>query len=120
SGTLSNGIVILETESGTGLELDGPEGSAATEAGFTMEHITLIGNGSSSLIADLRDGLIAKLDNVLVHGFAATSSVKIAGADSANELANDRIVFSQWEIILAAGAVAEDTFTGDFLAGDEV
>src|SRR5690606_13208102 len=68
----------------------------------------------------LRDGLIAKLDNVLVHGFAATSSVKIAGADSANELANDRIVFSQWEIILAAGAVAEDTFTGDFLAGDEV
>src|SRR5690606_29981670 len=53
SGTLSNGVVIQGEESGSALELDGPEGSAATEAGFTMEHITLIGAGTNSLMADL-------------------------------------------------------------------
>jgi len=41
SGTLTNGVVIMGSESGSGLELDGPEGSAATEDGFTMENITL-------------------------------------------------------------------------------
>src|SRR5690606_27892240 len=57
SGTLTNGVVIMGDESGSALELDGPEGSAASENGFTMENITLIGNGSNSLYADLRDGL---------------------------------------------------------------
>ena len=120
SGILSNGIVIMTAESGTGLELDGPEGSAASENGFTMENITLIGNGSTSLIADLRDGLIANLDNVLAHGFSAASSVKIAGADSAAELAADRIAFTNWEIVLAEGASKESTFSGDYTPGDEV
>ncbi len=118
SGTLSNGIVIMSDESGSALELDGPEGSAATEDGFTMEHITLIGNGSNSYYADLRDGLIANLNNVLAHGFGATASVNSAG-DTATELANDRLTFSNWEIVLPEGVVAGDLFTGNFIAGDE-
>src|SRR5690606_32368338 len=120
SGTLTNGVVIMGDESGSALELDGPEGSAASENGFTMENITLIGNGSNSLYADLRDGLIANLNNVYAYGFGADAAVKIAGADSAAELAADRISFSDWEINLPEGMVIADIFTGDFTAGDEI
>src|SRR5690606_30913385 len=80
SGKLSNGVVIMGTESGTALELDGPEGSVTTENGFTMENITLIGAGTSSKYADLRDGLIANLTNVLAIGFGAEATVNINGA----------------------------------------
>src|SRR5690606_31854975 len=120
SGTLSNGVVIMSDESGSALELDGPEGSAATEDGFTMEHITLIGNGSNSYYADLRDGLIAKLNNVYAYGFGEGAAVNIAGADSAAELANDRLTFSNWEINLPEGMVIADVFVGDYNPGDEV
>ncbi|WP_047247200.1 autotransporter outer membrane beta-barrel domain-containing protein [Maribacter thermophilus] len=119
SGTLSNGVVIMGGESGTGLELDGPEGSATTEGGFTMENITLIGAQTSSKYADLRDGLIANLNNVLAYGFSAESTVNISGADSATELTADRISFSNWEIVLPEGATLAGTFAGDYTAGDE-
>src|SRR5690606_10904483 len=42
------------------------------------------------------------------------------GADSAAELAADRISFSDWEINLPEGMVIADIFTGDFTAGDEI
>ncbi|SHI35356.1 autotransporter outer membrane beta-barrel domain-containing protein [Pseudozobellia thermophila] len=119
SGTLSNGVVVMGGESGTGLELDGPEGSAATEGGFTMENITLIGAGTSSMYAELRDGLIANLNNVFAYGFSAESTVSISGADSAAELAADRISFSNWEVVLPEGLVMADIFAGDYTAGDE-
>ena len=119
SGTLSNGVVIMSAESGTGLELDGPEGSAATEDGFTMENITLIGAGTSSMYADLRDGLIANLNNVFAYGFGTDATVNINGADSATELTNDRIAFTNWEIVLPEGVVIGDVFAGDFTPGDD-
>src|SRR5690606_8114829 len=103
SGTLSNGVVVMGTESGTALELDGPEGSATTEAGFTMENITLIGAGTSSKYADLRDGLIANLNNIFAVGFGTDATVNINGPDTATELTNDRLVFSNWELVLAEG-----------------
>lgn len=120
SGTLSNGVVIMGGESGTALELDGPEGSAATEAGFTMENITLIGAGTSSKYADLRDGLIVNLNNVFAYGFGADATVSINGADTAAELASDRIAFSDWEIVLPEGITMDQVFTGDYNEGDEV
>ncbi len=120
SGTLSNGVVVMGTESGTALELDGPEGSATTEAGFTMENITLIGAGTSSKYADLRDGLIANLNNVLAVGFGTDATVHINGADTATELTNDRLVFSNWEIVLPQGLTIDQIFTGDFASEDQV
>ena len=84
-----------------------------------MENITLIGAGTSSKYADLRDGLIADLNNVLAYGFAAESTVNISGADSATELAADRITFSNWEIVVPEGTTLADTFAGDYTAGDE-
>lgn len=119
TGTLTNGVVVMSTESGSALELDGPEGSVATEGGYTMENITLIGAGTSSMYADLRDGLIANLNNVFAYGFGTDATVNINGADSATELANDRITFSNWEIVLPEGVVVADIFAGAFTPGDE-
>lgn len=117
SGTVSNALVISGSDSGSALELDGPEGSAATEDSFTMQNITLIGGGTS-LYADLRDGLLVSLDNVLAYGFSAESTVKINGAASQTELTNNRITFSNWEIVLPNGVALEDVFSGA-LPGDE-
>jgi hypothetical protein len=119
SGTLSNALVIMGTDSDSALELDGPAGSAATEAGYTIENVTLIGAGTSSRYADLRDGLIANLNNVLAYGFSADSKIRVNGADSATELANDRITFSNWEIVLPSGASIDNIITGAN-PGDEV
>lgn len=120
AGTVTNGLVIQTGESGSALELDGPEGSAATEDGYTFQDITLIGEPSTnSLIADLRDGLIVNLDNILVYNFGAGSQVRISGDDSQTELANDRITFSNWEVVLPSGVTIGDLLTGA-LPGDEV
>lgn len=120
SGTVTNGLVIQTSESGSALELDGPEGSDATEDGYTFNNITLIGDPTTnSFIADCRDGLIANMNNVLVYNFGAGSQVRISGADSQTELANDRITFSNWEVVLPSGVVISDLLTGA-LAGDEV
>jgi len=119
TGSMTNGVVVMSTESGSALELDGPEGSAATEGGYTFEDITLIGAGTSSMYADLRDGLIADLNNIFAYDFGAAATVNINGADSATELTNDRITFSNWEIVLPEGVVMADIFAGDFAEGDE-
>lgn len=119
TGSLTNGVVVMSSESGSALELDGPEGSVATEGGFTLENITLIGAGTSSKYADLRDGLIANLNNVFAYGFGTDATVNISGEDSATELTNDRITFSNWEVVLPEGLVMADIFAGDYTEGDE-
>lgn len=118
SGTVDNALVIMGANSGTALELDGPAGSAATEAGYTIKNVTLIGAGTASGYADLRDGLIANTENILAYGFGADAKVKVNGADSATELANDRITFSKWEIVLPTGVTLPSIITGAN-AGDE-
>jgi hypothetical protein len=120
SGTLDNGIVIQTAASDSALELDGPEGSAATEDGYRMINITLIGNpGTGQRITDCRDGLIADLENVLVYNFSADSRIRIAGADSQTELANDRLNFRNWEVVLPSGVTINNLMVGA-LPGDEV
>ena len=131
SGTLDNGVVIMGTESGTGLEMDGPAGATShpnPDQQHTLKNITLIGAGTSSNYADLRDGLLVNLENVLAYGFGApgvdeegnpVGSVNINGADSATELTNNNITFSNWEIVLPEGGVWEDLLNGDYQAGDE-
>ena len=112
SGTITNGLVIQTAESGSALELDGPEGSAATEASFTMNNITINGGGANGLIADLRDGVLVKLNNVLVYNIGAGAGVKINGADAQKELVDGRIAFSKWEIVLPTGVTLGSLLTG--------
>ncbi len=117
SGTMDNALIIMGIDSDSALELDGPEGSVDTEAGYTFVNITMIGAGTSSRYADLRDGLIANMNNVLAYGFGADAKIRVNGADSQLELANDRITFSNWEIVLPAGVALTDIITGA-LPGD--
>jgi len=112
SGSIKNAMVIMGVGSDSAMELDGPAGSAATEAGYTIENVTLKGVGTSSKYADLRDGLIANMKNVLAYGFSADSKVKVNGTDSATELANGRITFSNWQVVLPVGVVVADLITG--------
>ena len=119
SGSVKNALVILGADSDSALELDGPAGSAATEAGYTFENITLKGVGTSSKYADLRDGLIANIKNVLAYGFSVDSKVKVNGADSQTELTNGRITFTNWQVVLPVGVTVADLITGA-KAGDEV
>jgi len=103
SGTIKNALVIKGKDSDSALELDGPEGSKATEKGFTMENITINNNNNTSKITDLRDGLIANLKNILVYNIGTGSTVKVNGADSQAELKAGRITFSNWEAVLPQG-----------------
>ena len=119
SGSIKNALVIMGAGSDSAMEFDGPAGSAATEAGYTVENITLKGAGTSSKYADLRDGLIANMKNVLAYGFSADSKVKINGADSKTELANGRITFSAWQVVLPVGVTVANLIEGAN-AGDEV
>ncbi len=119
SGTLDNALVIMGADSDSALELDGPAGSAATEAGYTIKNVTLKGAGTASKYADLRDGLIANMDNILAYGFGADSVVKVNGADSVAELAADRITFSNWEIVLPAGVTTVSSLITGANTGDE-
>lgn len=117
SGTLDNGVVIMGTESGTGLEMDGPAGATThpnPDQQHTLKNITLIGAGTSSNYADLRDGLLVNLENVFAYGFGETARVKINGQDSRDELANDNITFSNWQIILPEGVAIEDIIIGKY------
>lgn len=119
SGTLDNALVIMGADSDSALELDGPAGSAATEAGYTIKNVTLKGAGTASKYADLRDGLIANMDNILAYGFGADSVVKVNGGDSVAELAADRITFSNWEIVLPAGVTTVSSLITGANTGDE-
>jgi len=51
-----------------------------------------------------------------VHGVNANAWVRVNGADSQAELVNDRIAFSNWEVVLAEGA----TIDGLIAANDRV
>lgn len=112
SGTIKNALVIKGKESDSALELDGPEGSKATEKSFTMENITINNNNNISKVADLRDGLLVNLKNIFAYNLTPTSVVKVNGADSQAELKNGRITFANWEVLLPTGGTL-NTFIVD-------
>lgn len=113
SGTISNAVVIQGSEPGSGLELDGPEGeTTGATAAFTIEGVTIIGDGGDGMIADLRDGVLANLNNILVLGVGADANVNIEEGDAFAELENGNITFSGWEIVLAEGATVDGLIIG--------
>lgn len=103
TGTFDNGLVIMDADSDAAMELDGPAGSSATEGGYTVKNVTLIGAGVATKYADLRDGLIANLENILAYNFGSGSTVKVNGQPSIDEYNADRITFKNWEIVLPTG-----------------
>lgn len=111
TGTISNAVVIQGDEPGSAFELDGPEGTTSGTP-FTMKNITVFANGKDALIADLRDGVVVNLENILVLNPGAASAVKINGADSQAELSADRIKFANWELLLPGSLTIADFFTG--------
>ncbi|MGH2622961.1 MAG: hypothetical protein ACRDE7_04775, partial [Sphingobacterium sp.] len=103
SGTIKNALVIKGKDSDSALELDGPEGSKATEKSFVMENITINNNNNTSKVADLRDGVLVELKNILAYNLTSESVLLINKEDAQTELKNDRIKFSGWEVLLAEG-----------------
>lgn len=113
SGTISNALVIQGSEPGSALELDGPEGETTdATAPFTIDGVTILGNSGNGIIADLRDGVLANLKNILVLGTGADAHVNIKEGDTFAELEKDNIVFSDWEIVLAEGATLDGLIKG--------
>ncbi|WP_225036729.1 hypothetical protein [Winogradskyella sp. SM1960] len=110
SGTMDNALVIQTSESGSALELDGPEGTSTN--GYTMTNITLIGDAANEHFTDCRDGLIANLNNVLAYGFGENTTLRFKDEDSVTELAADALTFSDWEIVLPAGVALADIVEG--------
>ncbi|PKP27013.1 MAG: hypothetical protein CVU03_00235 [Bacteroidetes bacterium HGW-Bacteroidetes-2] len=103
SGTISNAVVIQTANSDRAIEIDGPEGSAATYASFTMNSITLIGNAANAFYADYRDGARGSFNNVLAYGFGADAKIRFNGQASQDNFVNGIISFSNWQIVLPAG-----------------
>lgn len=116
TGTVSNAIVIQGNEPGSAFELDGPEGTGNGKA-FTMENITVFGNGQDALVADLRDGVLVKTENILAVDLGASSRVKIDGADALNAVINGTTAFRNWEVLLPGSLTIDEFIAG--AAGSE-
>jgi len=111
SGTIDNAIVIKQANSDSGLEIDGPEGNATGK--FTMRNITIDMAGvGDKKIADLRDGAMGTLENVLVTNISETgSAVNINDAVSAANLSAGELTFTDWVLAVPEGKTIADLFT---------
>lgn len=108
SGTISNAYVIQTANSGSGFEIDGPEGTL--EGSFTLRDVTIDAGGfDGKYIADFRDGAMGTLENIYVFNIGAESTVNIADDATANNYNADKISFKSWE--LAYGGELADLLT---------
>ena len=115
AGTISNAIVIANSTSDHGLEIDGPEGSMKDS--FKLENITLIGDSSASNgeYADFRKGALGSVKNLYAHGFQVGKDFELdAEADSASFEAGT-LTFTNIEIVVPDGS----TITGGDLFNDK-
>ncbi|MCR9183470.1 MAG: hypothetical protein NXH73_11140 [Flavobacteriaceae bacterium] len=103
SGTITNAVVIQSANSDRALEIDGPEGSEATYASYTINNLTLIGDPTNGFYADLRDGARGAMNNVLAYGFGQGSVIRFNGDESQSNFADGTLSFSNWQIVLPAG-----------------
>lgn len=108
SGTIDNAVVFQTVNSGSGLEIDGPEGNAT--GSFTMKNITIdMGGFAGKLIADFRDGAMGHLENIYVTNISDDgSTVNIDDNTSANNFNADEISFANWVIDLPGSKTAAD------------
>ncbi|MGO1243248.1 MAG: hypothetical protein ACTMH4_04135 [Sphingobacterium sp.] len=110
-GTIDNAIVIqIESNVGSALEIDGPEGNLA--GAFTMKNITINMNNQGKFIGDFRDGATGNLENVYIYNVNATgSSVNLNDVKSVGTFNADNIKFSNIEVVLPEGKSVADLFT---------
>lgn len=110
-GTIDNAIVIQSANSGSALEIDGPEGSVA--GAFTMKNLTInMGGLDGKFIGDFRDGATGNLENVYVHNISSNgSTININDAKSVAAFNSDNIKFSNIEMELPEGKSVLDLFT---------
>ena len=111
SGTISNSMVILGSDSDHALEIDGPEGDAIGQ--FTLNNITIIGNLETSKgeYADFRSHAMGTINNVFAKGFKDDSDVELDNDGVATNYNNGDLVFGIWEIVLpSAVANVSDIF----------
>ena len=119
SGTITNSVAILGDISDHAMEIDGPAGSL--EGMYTMNNITLIGNGvtENGEYADLRERAMGSMNNFYVTGFKADSDVELDNNAVAQNFLDGKIVFSNWTVNLPVGVdeakdiFAEKTGTGE-------
>ena len=115
SGTINNAIVIANSSSDHGLEIDGPEGSM--EGSFKLENITLIGDESAANgeYADFRKGALGSVNNLYAYGFQSGKDFELdAEADSVSFEAGT-LTFSNIEIVIPDGS----SLTGGDLFNDK-
>jgi len=115
SGTINNAIVIANSSSDHGLEVDGPEGSM--EGSFKLENITLIGDESAANgeYADFRKGALGSVNNLYAYGFQSGKDFELdAEADSVSFEAGT-LTFSNIEIVIPDGS----SLTGGDLFNDK-
>ena len=115
AGTISNAIVIANSTSDHGLEIDGPEGSMNDS--FKLENITLIGDGTAGNgeYADFRKGALGSVNNLYAYGFQVGKDFELdAEADSASFEAGT-LTFSNIEIVIPDGS----SLTGGDLFNDK-
>lgn len=109
SGIIDDAYVILEDASDHGMEIDGPEGSAA--GSFTIKNVTIDGaskNGKAlgvdGEIADFRKAATGSLSNIYAFDFVKGKDVELdADADSQSYTAGT-LTFANWDIQFAVGA----------------
>ena len=115
AGTISNAIIIANSTSDHGLEIDGPEGSMNDS--FKLENITLIGDGTAGNgeYADFRKGALGSVNNLYAYGFQVGKDFELdAEADSASFEAGT-LTFSNIEIVIPDGS----SLTGGDLFNDK-
>src|SRR3546814_15631689 len=109
SGTIDNGMVIQTAQSGSSLEIDGPEGNM--EGSFTLKNVTIDAGGFDKLLCDLRSGAMGNLQNIAITNIGTTgSTVNLSASDSEANYTNGKITFSNWSLELPEGKTAADLF----------
>lgn len=110
SGTVENALVIQTAQSGSSLEIDGPEGNM--EGSFTLKNVTVDAGGFNKLLCDLRDNAMGTLENIAITNIGAVgSTVNLSDAATENNYNDGKIIFTNWELELPEGKTAADLFT---------
>lgn len=111
SGTINNAYVLMTQNSGSGLEIDGPEGNPTGL--FTMQNVTIdMGNFENKLIADFRSRAMGHLENIFVTNINATgATVNINDVESATNLNADQLTFTNWVLNAPEGVTIANLFT---------
>jgi hypothetical protein len=105
SGTIDNIVIVKDTNPNSadigdhGFELDGAEGSyqASNPTYHTLKNITYKGGAAGKEIADLRDGVRVKIENLYAFGLAAGEDIEIDDTIGSANYAAGTIIFKDLE-----------------------